>query len=137
MPSVQVERPQRRARLLLTHWFRVRPPGAPRARMPLSILVPWTDVCTPVFTAASWPALRSDIKQLPNGSWRAKAQAGTDPLTGGRSGCGGYVKLSGPPRSSSPRCSSRRQLAIKLLTVSRRPLPATAPEDVARVIAES
>ena len=71
---------------LLTHWFRVRPPGAPPVKTLLSILVPWTgswtDVSGPVYRRVMARGPAGHIERLPSGSWRVKVYAGTDPLTG-------------------------------------------------------
>jgi hypothetical protein len=71
---------------LLTHWFRVRPPGAPPGKMYLIQVHPWTgswtEVSGPVYRRVMASTPSGHIEQLPSGSWRAKVYAGTDPLTG-------------------------------------------------------
>jgi len=84
--SVQVALVEHRARLLLTHWFRVRPPGAPPGKTHFLHVLPWTgswtDVGGPVYRRVMASTPSGHIEQLPSGSWRAKVYAGTDPLTG-------------------------------------------------------
>src|SRR5438876_38320 len=79
---MQVVRAERWARLLLTHWFRVRPPGAPPAKIPSGLDPPRTDVGGPMCRRVVVRGAAGHIERLPSGSWHVKVYAGTDPLTG-------------------------------------------------------
>ena len=113
---MQAARPEHWAGLLLTHWFRVRPPGAPHQvkhhvdhgrRGPTR----GPSVSGPSYRYVMGKRSPGHIEQLPSGSWRVKVYGGTDPLTGREIGCGRPVRPNGRRRSNWAGCSSRRRLA--------------------------
>ena len=70
---------------LLTHWFRVRPPGAPPGQTSLLDGSAWHGLShecrQPRYRAVTATARSGYIQQLPSGSFRVSVYAGTDPLT--------------------------------------------------------
>ena len=71
---------------LLTHWFRVRPPGAPPGKTLGSDSQAWHGswhgYAHPRYRVVMAKARSGYIQQLPSGAFRVSVYAGTDPLTG-------------------------------------------------------